>query len=420
MTQVAPFEHQPVLAIAVSGGPDSLALTLLAAGWAKQRGGRAVGLTVDHGLRASSADEAQQTAAWLAERDIEHHILAWSGKKPETGLQMRARNARYDRLTDWCRQAGILHLLTGHHREDQAETMTLREARKSGPDGLAGIATVRELRGLRLLRPLLGVAKARLRATLLASGQPWIEDPSNDDPRFARSRLRRVHSGPMPDTREMARRGRQRQASDRTTAANLARHVLIDPAGFAQMPRQTFSRLPIDDAAAILQRILMTIGGAPYPPRLARLKRLLVEMRQPLAFKGRTLGHCCIRAWRDSWLFISESEAADHITLTPHTWHRWDRRFVLRLSNPCPEIVVRALGVQGKCSYNSLIEQEKAKKIPGIIRSTLPSLWLNRTLLSVPHLGFFDRSFEPASLDLRFQPRHPLANAPFLPICLAS
>ena len=102
-------------------------------------------------------------------RRIEHRILRWTGPKPATGVQAAAREARYALLGAWCRDAGVLHLLLAHHLDDQAETVALRQARQSGPDGLAGMAAVRELKGSRLLRPLLSVPKDRLRATLTGS-----------------------------------------------------------------------------------------------------------------------------------------------------------------------------------------------------------------------------------------------------------
>ena len=202
MAPLGPFEARPRLAVAVSGGPDSLALCLLADRWARRRGGAVVGLIVDHGLRPESAGEAGQTAAWLGAREIGSQILTWPGQKPTVGIQAAARHARYRLLGGWCRAAGVLHLLTAHHRGDQAETVALREARASGPDGLAGMAAVRELAGLRLLRPLLGVQKAALVAVLDAARQPWLEDPSNRAQGFARARLR---SDPRLDAARLVR-----------------------------------------------------------------------------------------------------------------------------------------------------------------------------------------------------------------------
>src|ERR1700693_3737439 len=111
---LGPFERAPRLAVAVSGGADSLALALFADAWARARGGRIAALTVDHRLRAASATEARQVGAWLAPRGIVHRTLAWEGPHPESDIQAAARAARYRLLEAWCEEQGILHLLTAH------------------------------------------------------------------------------------------------------------------------------------------------------------------------------------------------------------------------------------------------------------------------------------------------------------------
>src|SRR5216683_100653 len=189
------FEARPRVAVAASGGPDSMALVLLAQRWARQRGGEAWALTVDHGLRPESAEEARTVAGWLASRAVPHEILVWAGEKPATGIQEAAREARYRLLAQWCRRHGVLHLLTAHHREDQVENHLIRRGAGSGIDGLAGMSAVRELAGCRLVRPLLAVPRVRLLALLAQEDQPFLRDPSNLNPAFERARLR-LHPHP--------------------------------------------------------------------------------------------------------------------------------------------------------------------------------------------------------------------------------
>ena len=203
---LGPFEQRPRLAVAVSGGPDSLCLCLLAAGWAAARGGAVSALIVDHGLRPEAAAEARQVAAWLRARRIDHHVLRWAGAKPATGIQAAAREARYRLLGDWCRAAGVLHLLLGHHLDDQAETVALRQARQSGAEGLAGMAAVRELAGLRLLRPFLTVPKTRLLATLEGAG-PAVARGSEQPGTVVRTRPAAPQRGAGRAAPRPARRG---------------------------------------------------------------------------------------------------------------------------------------------------------------------------------------------------------------------
>lgn len=115
------FEAAPLVAVAVSGGPDSLALAILADRWARARGGEICALSVDHRLRPDSAEEIRRLAGWLAARGVRHDVLVRAGPKPASGIQAAARAARYRLLAAWCREHGCLHLLTAHHRDDQVE-----------------------------------------------------------------------------------------------------------------------------------------------------------------------------------------------------------------------------------------------------------------------------------------------------------
>ena len=196
MDRLGQFEPAAHIAVAVSGGADSLALALLLRDWARPRGYRLTALVVDHGLRAESAAEARGAVAVLGRQHVEARLLRFQGAKPSANVQAAARAARYGLLSDWCARRGVLHLALGHHRDDQAETLLLRLGRGSGLDGLAGMAPVVELRDVRLLRPLLGVPRARLEASLRARGLAWIDDPSNRDRAHGRVRIRQLRGRP--------------------------------------------------------------------------------------------------------------------------------------------------------------------------------------------------------------------------------
>ncbi|MBI2707438.1 MAG: tRNA lysidine(34) synthetase TilS [Proteobacteria bacterium] len=180
----------PPIAVAVSGGSDSLALLFLAQKWAQQKGGHVVGLTVDHDLRSDSAAEAQRVHEWALKRGVEHIILKWEGEKPTSRLQEKAREARYDLLISWCKAHNISTLLLGHHAQDQEETFWLRLASGSGLKGLAGMQERRMKDGITILRPLLRVKPEDLKEFLRTEKQEWIEDPSNESDRFFRGRFR--------------------------------------------------------------------------------------------------------------------------------------------------------------------------------------------------------------------------------------
>lgn len=173
--------------VAVSGGPDSMALLSLAAG---AFGGRVAAVTVDHGLRPESADEAAMVARWCGEQDIPHAILKPAG--PVTGnVQAWARAQRYALIEGWRGTQGLDWVMTAHHADDQLETLLMRLNRGSGVAGLAG---VRGRTGT-VIRPLLGVRKAQLLAFVRSGGVPYADDPSNVDPRFDRAALRAALAG---------------------------------------------------------------------------------------------------------------------------------------------------------------------------------------------------------------------------------
>lgn len=265
MAPFGPLESNPVLAVGVSGGRDSLSLALLSHEWARPRGGRVLALIVDHGLRAEAAAEAATTSALLAEHGIASEILRWHGKKPVAGLQEAARSARYELLFEACRRQGIIHLLIAHHADDQAETIDMRAARASGPDGLAGMAALVEHRDGRLLRPLLAIPRHRLTATLAARGIHWIEDPSNADPRFERSRLRLRARTAVPNV------AGDRATQERLIAEIAVETLAIDPPDTVAFDQAVFAGLDRSRAARLLGRIVQAVGKRNYPPRRERL-----------------------------------------------------------------------------------------------------------------------------------------------------
>jgi tRNA(Ile)-lysidine synthase len=178
--------------LAVSGGPDSLALLLLAAA---ARPGQVEAASVDHGLRPDSASEAAMVAEVCRGLGVPHAVLAVHVAEGSS-LQAQAREARYAALGRWARERGLAAVATAHHVDDQAETLLLRLARGSGVAGLAGVREQRLLRqGVALVRPLLAWRKAELVSLVEAAGLRAVDDPANRDPRHDRSRIRALLEG---------------------------------------------------------------------------------------------------------------------------------------------------------------------------------------------------------------------------------
>jgi tRNA(Ile)-lysidine synthase len=274
--------------LAVSGGPDSTAL-MHAAGMLRGASGASVQVaTVDHGLRPGSAPEAEGVGRAARALGLPHAILPWSGPKPGTGLQDSARTARYALLIARARAVGAGFVLTGHTRDDQAETVLMRLAAGSGPAGLAGMRAARELApGLTLGRPFLHLPKAALVAWCEDRGIAYLRDPANADPRFARARLRGAwpvlaREGLTPARLARLAERAARDAAALRAAAEQALDAMGRPGTAGAAPRLDGAALAVLPEAVALRcvDIALTRAGA-APRRLERLEALVLESLLP-------------------------------------------------------------------------------------------------------------------------------------------
>jgi tRNA(Ile)-lysidine synthase len=290
--------------LAVSGGPDSVALMRLSALVAKAERMAALEVaTVDHGLRENSRDEAEEVGAWARDCGLAHAVLSWEGRKPSTRIQERARAARYALLHARMRESGATLLITAHTLDDQAETVLMRIAHGSGIAGLAGMRPLSEKDGLIHARPFLLVPKERLVATCRANGWPFVEDPSNENLRFARARWRKL--APVLE-KEGLTAARLAKLAERAAAFEEALEAKAEAAfaavcieeradGLVLDMERMVRREPREVALRLLLRAVEVSGGGERsaPIRLERAENLLKVLceafstRKPLK---RTLG----------------------------------------------------------------------------------------------------------------------------------
>jgi tRNA(Ile)-lysidine synthase len=411
MQAFTPFESKPAIAVAVSGGPDSLALLLLIDDWVRARGGSALALTVDHGLRPDSADEAAQVGEWARARGIAHETLRWTGDKPRSGIQAVARQARYALLIDACALRGILHLAFAHHADDQAETVLFRRERGSGVAGLAGMAASRSLGATRLIRPLLGWPKSALTVTCRHFGQVFFEDPSNRSDRFARAVLRR-RLADDPERRgallrEAAEAASLRVAADMRLAKALAAIVEIRPDGIALFDRAAFAAAGADMRHAVLAATLRTVGGQAFAPTTDAVGRLDCAVLGE-DFAGASLGGCVVRLWGGRVLVCREPKrAAPPVALVSGEWSRWDDRFSFRVAGHCGDVTVGALG---NPAYAKL-RHTRNLSLPAIAGAGLPATKSTGRLVAVPSAGWAVDDFP--AIEERFSPLWPLSSETF-------
>jgi len=392
-----PYEETPVVCVAVSGGSDSMALALSVDAWARTVGGRVIGLTVDHRLRAGSTDEADRVNRWLGHHQIEHHTLTWVDPDGSRALQNTARIARYGLLEGWCRDHHILHLFLGHTADDQAETFLMRRDKGSGPDGLSAMSMITERQHYRLLRPLLSVRRTALQTYLAQRQQSWLDDPSNHNEEFERIRWRRMlaleQQAPDSYCNQAMTFGQDRRTRDGAVADLAGRCVSIDPAGFIRIDRRHVRSAPTELARRLVGRALMVVGGDIYPPRQVKLSDLLAIVRGPYE-TTRTLSRCRIECRETEILVMRELRFLPYPqTVRPGMALSWDNRFALRLKpDPFvfpPTMRLQPLGADGDrqvCSGMS--ENVFVDRLPRNIRLALPALVDENRVLCVPHLDF--------------------------------
>lgn len=409
------------LAVAVSGGADSMALAMLAHAYAQAHGGNILALTVDHGLRAEARAEAEEAGRRLAARGIAHRILTWEGEKPRARLQERARHARYRLLFQACRAEGIDTLCVAHNLEDQIETFWMRLGHGSGLDGLCGMVPAQKVQGVRVLRPVLNVPRAELRAVCRLHGLEWAEDPSNANEKFLRVRLRQFEDflaqeglSPQRLARTLQRLAEERDALRALSRDAYARIVTLHgEAGYATVERAGFEALP----RALRRRVLAQAMACVAPVRgypLGRALDMALEKIDAPAFAGCTLAGCDISAPNGKTLVLTRELAA----MTPAPLENgmvWDGRFVLRkMSGHMPQgVTVEPLGEAGIAALRKILKDggadntaavQRLDALPFRVRRGLACLRNGENIVMVPYLSWALTAFSARLEGVRVTP----------------
>lgn len=391
--RLEPRSDAPV-ALALSGGGDSMALLEVAADWAKLRARRLLCLTVDHGVQPDSPRWTAFAQAAARARGADWRGLVWEGKKPTTGLQAAARGARHALVADAAREGGARVVLFAHTLDDVREADAMRDA------GTA-IGRVQEWapspawpqgRGLVLLRPLLGVRRDELRGFLIERGRDWIEDPANEDVRYARARVRNLPShstgeGSGMEVEPQRVEGRAGGASiahpsastssppSQTLPPSRGKGFEVDGAGVI-----TFDRAAIGaTTTAFIAVALLCAAGTSRPPRGDRLQRLTERLRSGETFTT-TLCGARIEADEVEVRFMRDPGETARGGLAPLSLTRgsaavWDGRFEVVAEAPCE---IRPLkGLAAKLSH---ADRARVAAFPPAARAALPVVLGNRTL----------------------------------------
>jgi tRNA(Ile)-lysidine synthase len=390
------------LALALSGGRDSVALLRLCAGYAKTGNLALSAFTVDHGLRPEAAAEAEQAGAWARSAGVPHRILRWTGAKPASGLQAAARAARYRLLIDAAESEGCGALVTAHTLDDQAETLFMRLARGGGPAGLAAMRAQSLIANgagepLRLLRPMLSFSRADVTDWLGETGQTFIDDPSNDDPAFERVRVRALLAALAEQDILTAEKLAETAARAAKAAERLARQedALLDAFGgvFHGWGGVSLARWRAEapGAAGLARRLIHAAGGGEFAPEEDAAAHAAANA---LETGAGTLGGALIRLWKSRLWFLREPAALTGRAGSPPASPQpldgrllWDRRFAVLAGQGGSALEVGAMG-EGACAFLGV--REGLFDGPPEALAAMPGVYRNGVLIGAPALPFME------------------------------
>ncbi|MGB0960777.1 MAG: tRNA lysidine(34) synthetase TilS [Halocynthiibacter sp.] len=362
------------LGVAVSGGSDSLALLGMLADLRAEYPMDIVVVTVDHGLRSEAKDEAKFVGEICEARGLPHHILTWDRANATGNLQAEARKARYHLMEDWAQEQGIEKIALGHTRDDLAETFLLRLKRGSGLAGLSAMAPVRH-GGCQWLRPFLTERRTALQAYLETSEQSWVDDPSNDDPRFDRVKMRQALPALADlglDVETLARTAENLRSSNDTVLTMLhevAENITELSYGGLAFQRAALADCPEDVRRRLLTSAIRWLARAAYTPRHEAFQMTVEDV---LSGKSRTL-HGCVLSSDDTFLYVDREAAA-----LARQDHPYDGIWTVTgaFANLKPVGKRGLLQVSGWAARG--IRKEAAR--------ALPAIWHEETLIAAPFI----------------------------------
>lgn len=391
MQRLGGFEKKPLLAIAVSGGADSMALMLLAHTWARAQQGRIIAITVNHGLRPEAATEADLVAHIASKHGIEHHMLTITLKSEQSNLQATARKLRYEALENFCHQHHILHLLTAHHADDQIETLARKCWRNGDVSALLGIPQIRFSKHCRIVRPLLHNKKQELVDWLTHKNIAWAEDASNLKHCYERNRLRHYLSMLPIDhhhTLELSAKAAFTQETTNHLISELAiNSIIANSEGYITLSTQNWHMASLDHLFYLIRAILYSLGKEGASPRSKEINNLVRQ----LTFKSG--GALCLAGLQfistknNDWLVIREMTYCQApITLSADKTYHWDGRFVVKCGTLEKPYILAPIGNEGALQLKKLKITALAN-LPRPALLAIPAIWHLDQLCFLPHIN---------------------------------
>lgn len=416
------FEKNPKLAIAVSGGSDSLALMLLVKHWNEKVKGEITVLTIDHHLRSESTSEADYVSSICQNIKLQHVTLHWIHKGITGNIQAQARKARYQLLTNYCQEHDILHLITGHHADDIVENFFIRLLRGAGLAGLSS-HNLFFVNNVRIIRPLFNITKQDLKKYLEQQNIKWINDPSNSSNKYLRTQVRDLLKSMLISfqhnfTVELLKKRIMLSQMHLTRALDSVNNEIIHyvvyavkiySAGFAVIDRKLFRQASPEARYAILSYLLMIVGANTKPPRFSSLQRIsLHDIQEYNTYK--TL-HGCIVEYSIEYIIIyrefgrcyPRSQVVSNSVV-------WDYRFkvVDNRKNNRMNLTIDYLKKSDYHLIKSYVESNQRNAYFNYSRKilfTFPVIKHLEKVVAIPHIKYYSDKTIQESVSFVFEPK---------------
>ncbi|MCY4446366.1 MAG: tRNA lysidine(34) synthetase TilS [Rhodobacteraceae bacterium] len=358
------------LAVAVSGGGDSLALLHLVHSWSEVSTKKIYAVTVDHRLRPEAQQESQFVKAVAKNLDLPHETLVWKHNNIHGNIAEAARQARYRLISEWACANGIDTICLGHTQNDQAETMLMQLARKAGVDGLSGIPFKNERYGVKWIRPLLRIKRQELRDYLNTIGSPWIEDPTNYDSKFERIKFRNIvpllaQAGLTVEALAGSAENLQnsKQIIDDVVLASAQRIVNVTKIGEYVLSAE-FWELRHEIQVKLLARMLQFLSNEPKPRRMTSVKNCISQLSENGAA---TLSKFCVKKCPRGEILVYQN--LSNVQSPTAANCLWNGRWLVRGSG-LNRLRLEALGNKG---FEAIDDTKKEYGRKRLVSS--PSLW---------------------------------------------
>ncbi len=306
------FEMRKSFAVAVSGGPDSLALAFLTKIYSIKYDLNCKFFIVDHKLRKDSTNEAKKVKKILGNFGIKLELLTWNGKKPVSNIQSLARKKRYDLLFSRCKSLNISNLVLGHHLDDLFENFFIRMIRGSGLKGLISLEKKTNINGINLLRPLLDIEKKKLENISKSVFKFFVNDPTNENIKFKRIKIRKIigdfnESG--LDKNKLFLTLKNLKNSNNVirfyTEQNQSLNSSYDKKNKKLLLNKNFFKQPYEIVFRSFSNSLQIIGGNYFAPRGKKIGNILEKIIND-SLKKETLSGCIIKKVNQTVIIMKE------------------------------------------------------------------------------------------------------------------